>query len=642
MRPRHAAAGVWLRSSSASAPRSRSAPRPRPATASTRYVDDDGSANSGDCTSPSAPCATIQYAVDQAVAGDSIELAAGTFTPGAVIDKPNLTITGAGAGQTTVNSSAGQPRALDLRGSADGVTIQALTLRGPFSGTGTPADHSGIYVSATPGLDIAGLTLEDLEITRFKYAIDVRIPGSATGWTLNSLNAHINEYGARFWGATRDLAVTASHFDFNTFGLYTQHPGTAPRTPGIFDGVDIGDTSFDGNGSKGLYLEQGSDLDLHGLSVTSRPPPIPGMDVNPSNGIDLNVKYGDFATVRIADSVFSGATSAGILVHGRNDAPSYNTVPATLDGVVLEGLEVTGNGVGVAFQNAVTHASLTRSRLVGNVAGGVTSSVDAGPTSTVDATGNWWGCNEGPTANGSTDCSTAVGGLDAEPWLVLSVTASPTTIATDGATSTIAAALATDSNGAPATAAPGVPAIAFGADLGSLATTGDATAVLTSGPVWGPAHVTASVDDAEAAIDVEFVVQPAPPGTPSVTATPTLPMGVVGFVTRIARPRVKHGGRATIATVSCRSVGGCRLSAARRITIRINGRRFRARVIAPAALARGRTGRVALRLSRRARRALRGHRSAVVRVSLALSGREPSLVTTVKARLKPTRARSVR
>ena len=35
----------------------------------------------------------------------------------------------------------------------------------------------------------------------------------------------------------------------------------------MFDGVEIADTTFDGNATKGLYFEQGSNMDLHGLSV---------------------------------------------------------------------------------------------------------------------------------------------------------------------------------------------------------------------------------------------------------------------------------------------------------------------------------------------------------------------------------------
>ena len=693
---------------------------PSGAAAATRHVDDVGSADSGDCTDPSAPCSTVQYAVDQADAGDTIELAGGTFAPGAVIAKPNLTITGAGAGQTTVSSSAGQPRAFDLRGAADGLTVRALTLRGPSTGTGAFADHSGIYVGPAAGLDVADLRLDDLEITRFRFAIDVRIPGSATGWELSSVTAHVNQYGARFWGPTRDLTVSDSRFDFNTFGLYAQHPGTTPRTPGVFDDVEISDTRFDGNASKGLYLEQASDLDLRGLSVTAQPPPIPGMDVNPINGIDLNVKYGDFANIRIADAVFSGATDAGVLIHGRNDAPSYNTIPGTLDSVVLDGLEVTGNGGtnagsagGVWFGNAVTNASLTRSRVVGNIGGGVTSYVDTGPASTVGAAGNWWGCNEGPTADGSTDCSRAVGDLDADPWLMLSATASRPVIATDGATSTVTAAVATDSDGAPATPPPGLPPFGFASDLGSITPTGAATALLTSGASSGRARVTASRGRATSTVEVEFVepignaARPVVSGdavvggglscslgswtgggltyarqwtrdgkdiagrtgatyrtvredvghaigcrvtvtnsvgatsarsadaltirAAPVTVTPRPPIAVV---TPVADPRMRAGGRAVIARATCRSATGCRLAARRRTRLRVAGRTYRGRVIAPARLPAGATGLVTVRLPPRARRALRRRGSARLTVKVTVTGRGPRVVTGVKARLE--------
>ena len=83
-------------------------------------------------------------------------------------------------------------------------------------------------------------------MTGFKYAIDVRYPGSATGWTLDSVDTRINEYGARFTGATTNLSVSASHFDFNNFGLYVGHTGTTPRTPGVFDDVEIADSTSTG------------------------------------------------------------------------------------------------------------------------------------------------------------------------------------------------------------------------------------------------------------------------------------------------------------------------------------------------------------------------------------------------------------
>jgi len=62
----------------------------------TRHVATTGSDACNDCTDASEPCATIAYAVAQANAGDTLDLAAGTYTePGLVIDKA-VNIQGAG------------------------------------------------------------------------------------------------------------------------------------------------------------------------------------------------------------------------------------------------------------------------------------------------------------------------------------------------------------------------------------------------------------------------------------------------------------------------------------------------------------------------------------------------------------------
>ena len=57
----------------------------------TRHVATTGSDACNDCTDASEPCATIAYAVAQANAGDTLDLAAGTYNePGLVIEKTLL------------------------------------------------------------------------------------------------------------------------------------------------------------------------------------------------------------------------------------------------------------------------------------------------------------------------------------------------------------------------------------------------------------------------------------------------------------------------------------------------------------------------------------------------------------------------
>ena len=61
--------------------------------ATTRYVSTTG-IDTGDCSSPAAPCQTIQYAIDQSGDGDTINVAAGTYDEGLIDINRNLQIIG--------------------------------------------------------------------------------------------------------------------------------------------------------------------------------------------------------------------------------------------------------------------------------------------------------------------------------------------------------------------------------------------------------------------------------------------------------------------------------------------------------------------------------------------------------------------
>jgi len=80
----------------------------QPVRAADLYVDDTGT-NSGNCQNSGSPCRTIQYAINQAIAGDTIHIAAGTYrhsTNGEVFPitiNKNLTLVGAGAASTEIN-----------------------------------------------------------------------------------------------------------------------------------------------------------------------------------------------------------------------------------------------------------------------------------------------------------------------------------------------------------------------------------------------------------------------------------------------------------------------------------------------------------------------------------------------------------
>ena len=74
------------------------------ATATERYVA-PGGADGTACTDPANPCASIQYAADQAASGDVIHLAAGVYLETPVIDG-DVTIIGAGSSATIIDGQA--------------------------------------------------------------------------------------------------------------------------------------------------------------------------------------------------------------------------------------------------------------------------------------------------------------------------------------------------------------------------------------------------------------------------------------------------------------------------------------------------------------------------------------------------------
>ena len=144
---------------------------------------------------------------------------------------------------------------------------------------------------------------------------------------------------------------------------------------------------------------------------------------------------------------------------------------------------------------STNHANFNR--FVGNAVGiQYGSTVAPGNNATIDVENNWWGCNYGPGAGGS-GCSGTTNGilvfagntgvLDANPWIVLDVSAAPNPI-TPGAQSTVTADMTHNSNNGVPSGTMFVPnvAVAFAATEGTIApptgtiTNGQATSTFTS------------------------------------------------------------------------------------------------------------------------------------------------------------------
>ena len=92
-------------------------------------------------------------------------------------------------------------------------------------------------------------------------------------------------------------------------------------------------------------------------------------------GVNLNLKHGTFTDITIENSSFASdgtgsATGAAVAIDGRNDAPSYNSNPASISGVTLSNLTFTGTSpIDLSIGDNVTGVSFSGVSLGGTGVG---------------------------------------------------------------------------------------------------------------------------------------------------------------------------------------------------------------------------------------------------------------------------------
>ncbi len=180
--------------------------------AQTRYVATTGSNVANDCSLPGSPCQTITYTISQALAGETIQIAAGIYNENCVANKA-LIFAGAGIGSTFIT------------GSAAGVGIQ---------------------------ITVSNVTIQDLTVSNFVQGIFQSV--DATNITLNNVSASGNTtYGYNTASSINGLTISNSNFDNNNVnaagrGLMLQ------SSVKIFSNISITNSTFNGNRLVGLDI----------------------------------------------------------------------------------------------------------------------------------------------------------------------------------------------------------------------------------------------------------------------------------------------------------------------------------------------------------------------------------------------------
>lgn len=367
--------------------------------ASSWYVDPAGS-DLADCMSAATACQTLQAAVIKASDGDTINVAAGTYSvAGLVTVNKQLTLLGAKAGvDARTRVTTGESILDDSQGmsvSASGVVIDGFTVQGSVV-----AAYTGYGIWLNPG--VSGTQVLNNIFQDNIAGLGVANAGPSQLLIQHNLFQHNNESGgAGGTGIYTDQyvggAVTNVLIDANTFNNnanagvgFSNVDTTRPDS-----NVEIKNNSFDHNG-RGVYFYNTNTIQVHDNTIQNSTVPTDG-------GTSVAIAaFGDVDGLTILNNDLLGGANRGIRVGSFNVNPNANVV-AHLNNIV-----------------GFAHAGLE---------------VDAGGhVDSVNATCNWWGSATGPTnatenPGGTGDAE--IGDAIFKPWLIGEA---PTGLCTGGVT----------------------------------------------------------------------------------------------------------------------------------------------------------------------------------------------------------------
>ncbi|MEA1864996.1 MAG: NosD domain-containing protein [Euryarchaeota archaeon] len=286
------------------------------ASAATWVVDDDNG---------TADFANIQVAVDNASAGDTIEVRSGMYVENVDVNK-SLTLIGDGADVVTVQSGDGSDHAFEV--TADYVNISGFMV----TGTGTPYEtKAGFYLG---GADHCNISNNDASENRVGIHLD-----SASDNTLSSNNASVNHYGIHLKNSSNNNTLSKNTVSGNTAldsnnGIYLDSSSNNTLTENTASenkvGISIDSSSNNmllnntalSNNHYGIYLDSSSNNTLTNNNASS----------DDKYGIQLSSSSNNTLTNNTASSNGGGIK----LYHSNNNRLLSNNASSNHYGIHLE------------------------------------------------------------------------------------------------------------------------------------------------------------------------------------------------------------------------------------------------------------------------------------------------------------------
>jgi parallel beta-helix repeat protein len=367
----------------------------------TRYVATTGT-DAGDCKGPANPCLTIQYAIGQAVSGDTIQVAAGTYNEQLTINKDNLIIQStAGAASTIIN-------------------------------LGQPTETTGIWITAN-NVVFNGFTVTGVSTTssHAQYAIRVRgtsntisnnkIIGAPTrDWWNDEEDSAINLDGTTATITANNIIENNEIYDFSAMGVQIVGSGVYNSHDNIIKNNNIHDIHY-----YAIANDRSASQTISGNTLTNIGPTGHAADGYPAVGVVVwgSQSSGTSITSQNLDGIETGiALSSAEGVTIQNSEISNNGVGIKLSGTannnIIKNNEIHANTDGIYIKNTITGTG--NQITLNNIFGSITTGVKNEAAVVINAENNWWGASSGPdddagVINGAGDkISTNV---DADPWL---------------------------------------------------------------------------------------------------------------------------------------------------------------------------------------------------------------------------------